>query len=48
VALVSGYDRVFEVSAAITLAAFLVSLALPGHVGRHAHDARTPAVEPAG
>ncbi len=45
---VSGYDRVFEVSAVITLAAFVVSLVLPRHVGRHVHEARTPAVEPAG
>ncbi len=36
-ALVSGYDRVFLVSAVLTLAAFAVSLALPRHVGRHHH-----------
>lgn len=33
-ALVSGYDRVFQVSAVITVAAFAVSFLLPRHVGR--------------
>lgn len=32
---VSGYDRVFQVSAMVTLVAFAVSLVLPRHVGRH-------------
>jgi predicted MFS family arabinose efflux permease len=38
-AYVAGYTRAFEVSAAITLVAFLVSLALPAKVGHHSSHA---------
>ena len=41
-AYVAGYTRSFEVSAAITLAAFLVSLALPTKVGHHSSHGPTP------
>ena len=34
-ALVSGYQRVFEISAAIAVLALLVSLVLPRHTGKH-------------
>jgi EmrB/QacA subfamily drug resistance transporter len=37
-ALVGGYQRVFQISAFITLLAFFVSFALPGHIGRHVKD----------
>ncbi len=36
VALVSGYQRVFQVSAVITLLALIAALSLPRHTGRHA------------
>ena len=39
-AYVSGYTRAFEVSAAITVVAFLVSLALPSKVGHHSSHAK--------
>ncbi len=42
---VAGYTRAFEISAFITLAAFLVSLALPAKVGHHSNHA--PAGDPA-
>jgi EmrB/QacA subfamily drug resistance transporter len=47
---VAGYTRAFEISAFITLAAFLVSLALPAKVGHHSSHAPVvdPATEPAG
>jgi hypothetical protein len=35
-ALTSGYQRVFEISAAVTLIALLVSVALPRNTGRAA------------
>lgn len=38
-AFVSGYSRAFEISAAITLVAFLVSLSLPPKVGHHSNHA---------
>jgi len=42
---VAGYTRAFEISAFITLVAFLVSLALPAKVGHHSSHA--PNVDPA-
>jgi EmrB/QacA subfamily drug resistance transporter len=45
VAEVAGYVRAFEISAVVTLAAFLVSLALPAKVGHHSSHA--PQVDPA-
>jgi len=42
-AYVSGYSRAFEISAAITFAALLVSLALPSKVGHHSNHAPAPA-----
>ncbi len=44
-AYVAGYNRAFEISAAITLVAFLVSWALPSKVGHHSNHA--PAADPA-
>ncbi len=45
-AYVAGYARAFEISAAITLVAFVVSLGLPAKVGHHSSHA--PAANPAG
>jgi hypothetical protein len=47
---VAGYTRAFEISAFITLAAFLVSLALPAKVGHHSSHAPivNPTTAPAG
>jgi MFS family permease len=39
---VAGYTRAFEISAFITLVAFLVSLALPAKVGHHSSHAPSP------
>jgi hypothetical protein len=39
-AYVSGYNRAFEISAAIAFVAFLVSLALPAKVGHHSSHAQ--------
>ncbi len=39
---VAGYTRAFEISAFITLMAFLVSLALPAKVGHHSSHAPSP------
>jgi hypothetical protein len=39
-AYVSGYNRAFEISAVIALAAFLTSWALPAKVGHHSSHAK--------
>ncbi|HEY5304377.1 MAG TPA: MFS transporter [Acidimicrobiales bacterium] len=39
---VAGYTRAFDISAFITLVAFLVSLALPAKVGHHSSHAPSP------
>ena len=44
---VDGYSRGFEIAAAITLAAFFVSLAMPDKVGHHSSHA-APSPQPAG
>jgi MFS family permease len=41
----SGYDRVFQISACVTIVAFLVSFALPRNTGRTVIAAATPSPE---